>query len=187
MKASNKSRRSPRIPARHNVMLIVDGAEGASTSKEVVTTVHISQHGAHLVARRRLNESSKGKVAHLSTCRQAAFRIAWQAASTSQPGYHDIGIEFEGLTDFWGTTYEEAKSTERSTQPTPSEDVARASNAATSTAEVLDLLRTVPSSPEGRDITDALWCGLVAQLEERRVITRAELIASLREIGLAIQ
>ena len=99
MTASKKNRRSARIAAKHNIMLMVDSAEGKQPSKEVVTTLHISKHGAHLVGRRPLQQDLKGRVAHLSTCKQAPFRIAWQAPSRTQPGYHEMGIEFEDLSD----------------------------------------------------------------------------------------
>ena len=188
MKAGNKSRRSPRIPARHNIMLMVNGAEGETASREVVTTVHISRHGAHLIGRRRLDENTKGKVAHLGTCRQAAFRIAWQTPSTLQPGYHEMGIEFEDLSDFWEASFEDAKPVETAASPQGTRESSSTTTDAPdlSNAEVLELLRSVPATREGYEITDALWCGLVEQLEERRVITRSELIASLRRVAQQI-
>ena len=188
MKTGNKSRRSPRIPARHNMMLMVDGNAGETVSKEVVTTVLISRHGAHLVSRRPLDENTKGKVAHLGTCKQATFRIAWQTPSRSQPGYHEMGIEFEDLSDFWGASFGEVKPVEVATSAEPErESPIRTSSAADlSGTEVLELLKIASSNAEGREITDAIWCGLVEQLEERRLITRGELIASLRRVGLQI-
>lgn len=192
-----KDRRSKRVAAKHNIMLMVETGQDKPPSKEVVTTMHISQHGAHLLGRRPLLENSKGRVAHLSTCKQAPFRIAWQAPSRTRPGYHEMGIEFEEPLDFWGTNFEpgtspasvegvlqESGALEMPAAPKPRQSSASADKAASGT--ILEQLRTIPSSAEGREITDAIWCGLIEQLEERRVISRAELIASLRKVGLQL-
>lgn len=191
MKASSRNRRGPRIAARHNIMLMVEGPPGERPAKEVVTTLHISRHGAHLVGRRALQENSKGRVAHLGTCKQAPFRIAWQAPSKQQPGFHEMGIEFEEPADFWGASFEAASAPAGATEPIPAEgpalsDSTSQQSSGSSCGALLEQLRQVPSSAEGREVTDALWCGLVEQLEERRVITRGELIASLRKVGLQI-
>jgi hypothetical protein len=161
-------------------------------SKEVVTTLHISKHGAHLLGRRALQQDLKGRVAHLSTCKQAPFRIVWHAPSRKQPGFHEMGIEFEELSDFWGASFETQDTLAITQSPEPKESPAVAGEPATAKVDestcgtILDQLRRIPSNPEGREITDAIWCGLVEQLEERRVITRGELIASLRKVGLQL-
>jgi hypothetical protein len=192
MKTENKNRRSARIPAKHNIMLMVEGAEGQSLAKEVVTTVRISRHGAQLLGRNPLRENSTGKVAHLSTCRQAPFRIAWQAPSTEKPGFHEIGIEFEDLSDFWGGTFPGSDPAQPAmANPSINSQLASAEPLAAaasrlSSSDILQQLRTIPASKEGREITDAIWCGLIEQLEERRVISRNELISSLRKVGLQL-
>jgi hypothetical protein len=197
MTATEKNRRSARIAAKHNLMLMLEAEEGKRPSKEVVTTLHISKHGAHLLGRKPLLQNVKGRLAHLSTCKQAPFRIAWQSPSRTQPGYHEMGIEFEEPLDFWGTTFEpvavaalpEIKPAELSGLEIPSEPQSRRSATSAevdSCGRMLELLRNIPSSADGRETTDAMWCGLVEQLEERRVITRSELIASLRKVGLQL-
>ena len=204
MKSEIKNRRSKRIPARHNIMLAVEGKDDSGKATEVVTTMLISRHGAQLIGRRPMDENTKGKVTHLSTCRQAPFRIVWQTPSSTKPGYHETGIEFEESTDFWGTNFEEMRiqnSMDTAARPAAgtavektidqpveqaAESAAAASRDGASSSEVLEQLRTIPSSSDGREITDAIWCGLIEHLEERRVISRTELIASLRKVGLQL-
>lgn len=196
MTKSEKNRRSARIAAKHNLMLMLDADKDKQSSKEIVTTLHISKHGAHLLGRRQLLENVTGRLAHLSTCKQAPFRIAWQAPSRAQPGFHEMGIEFEQLADFWGATFEADAAIKAEDAPsvtsTPEEPETSPREKSSSTREagdcgtILDLLRTISPGAEGRETTDALWCGLIEQLEERRVISRSELIASLRKVGLQL-
>lgn len=192
MKDTNKNRRSPRIAARHNIMLMVEAQPDGQPSKEVVTTMHISRHGAHLIGRRAISENSRGRLAHLTTCKQAPFRIAWQAPSKARPGFHEMGIEFEEMSDFWGASFaasdksSPAASAEAEGPSVPKTNSSASGNEETARGAILDQLRAVPPGPDGREITDAIWCGLVEQLEERRVISRGELIASLRKVGLQL-
>ncbi len=184
MKASNKNRRSERIPARHNLMLVVEDHTGGTAAKEIVSTVHISRHGAHLRSRRPLDGSSKGNVMNLSSCRQTPFRIAWHLPSDSHPGYHESGIEFVESIDFWGRDFSGHRQGAASAEDVMGTRTGGLENSsAANPRELLDQLLQAGDTPKGHELTAALWCGLIKQLEERRVFTRTDLISALKKLS----
>lgn len=177
MKAANKKRRSERVPAAHRLMLIVQGPSGAAILKDIVTTVEISRHGTLVRGRQPLEPDWTGTLIKLSSCRQIPFRVAYQGAAPGHPGYFDAGLEILTATDFWGRSFSHF-----AVQPDASDVLIE--NARVSPAELLEELRKA-SAPEGEKMLEALWCGLVEQLEERRVFTRTELVSTLRQLALS--
>ena len=175
MKATNKKRRSERVAATHRLMLIVQGPSGAAILKEIVTTLEISRHGALIRGRQPLQPGWTGSLLHLSSCRQVPFRVAYQVQAASSPVFFDTGLEILAPTDFWGRAFSNSRA------PSDACDILL-QNSAVSPAELLEELRKASPDPGGR-LLEALWCGLVEQLEERRVFTRTELAATLRKLG----
>ena len=178
MKKSSKKRRSERLPAAVRLLLTIQGPSGAAVLKEVITTVEVSQYGARLRGRRPMEVGLQGVLIQLSSGRQTPFRVAWQIPSPDHPAYLDTGVELMPNLDFWGRTFSSAP------EPPPMEVVLE--DATVSPAELLQALS--PKSPEPGDakagqLLETVWCGLVEQLEERNVFTRAELVASIRRIA----
>ena len=88
------------------------------------------------------------------------------------------GLEVANAFGFWGIRFSNPEP-----EP-PAADIAV--EAPIVTPE--DLLEELGESPqlqslEGQRVLEAVWCGLVEQLEERKVFTRAELVASIRKIA----
>jgi hypothetical protein len=113
----------------------------------------------------------------LASGRQAPFRIAWQAKTSPEGPYLESGIEILASFNFWGRAFSdpdhEPTTTEISIEDTalsPEEFLQELGKAAAFDTEV-----------NGRFLVTA-WCGLVEQLEERKVVTRSELAASIRTI-----
>lgn len=179
MNATNKKRRSERVLAAHRLMLIVQGPSGAAILKEIATTVDISRHGALVRGRQILQPDWTGTLIHLSSCRQVPFRVAYQVAPPSMPGYFDTGVEILATDDFWGRSFSNF-----AVLPETPDIVIE--NAAVSPAELLEELRKASEVPAGEKMLETLWCGLVEQLEERRVFTRTELVATLRKLASAV-
>ena len=178
MKKSSKKRRSDRQPAAVRLLLTILGPSGAAVLKEVITTVEVSQYGARLRGRRPMEVGWQGVLIQLSSGRQAPFRVAWQIPVPDHPGYLDTGVELMPNLDFWGRRFSPVP------EPAPMEIVLE--DATVSPAELLQALS--PKSPEPGDaqaeqLLETVWCGLVEQLEERNVFTRAELVASIRKIA----
>ena len=178
MKKSSKKRRSDRLPAAVRLLLTILGPSGAAVLKEVITTVEVSQFGARLRGRRPMEVGWQGMLIQLSSGRQAPFRVAYQIPSPDDPAYLDTGVELMPSLDFWGRKFSSAP------EPAPMEVVLE--DATISPAELLQALS--PKSPESPgtqsvQLLETVWCGLVEQLEERNVFTRAEMVASLRKIA----
>ena len=179
MRTSRKDRRSERVPVTHRLLLTILGPSGAVILKEIVTTVEISQHGARLRGRRTLESNWKGVVVQLSSGLQAPCRIVWQAKSASEPAFLETGVEILAPYNFWGRSFSNPDA-----EPEPAEIVIEDASV---TPEVLlrELGEASDSQSQGdMQVLETVWCGLVEQLEERNLFTRAELIAAIRKIGL---
>jgi len=188
MKLSRKDRRSKRIPAEHRLLLTILNANGLEIAKEIVTTVEVSLHGARVRGIRTFRPDSQGVLTQLSSGQQAPVRIAWQAKTASKTAsdakYLDTGVEFLSAFDFWGATFSEPAAA-----PSPAESAGAASAAAAAPPPIspqglLDELENAsqPSGDRRARALEAAWCSVIEQLEERRVFSREELLASLRTI-----
>jgi hypothetical protein len=186
MKPSRKDRRSKRVPAAQRLLLTILGPTGSEIAKEIVTTVEVSVHGARLRGIRTFRADSQGVLTQLGSGQQIPFRVAWQAKVPSNPNFLDTGVELLAGFDFWGVAFSEPTAA-----PAPAAAAAPAAAPAPiekppiSPQEVLDELeRTSQATADQRARTlEAAWCNLIEQLEERKVFSRAELLASLRNIG----
>jgi hypothetical protein len=184
MKTTQKKRRSKRVSAAHRLMLKILGADGGDVVKEVVTTVELSRHGARLRGRRALTLDARGLLVQLRSGEQIPFRVAWQIKAPAGQGYLDTGVEFLEDSDFWKQTFSREE-----TAPAAAEEAATPLRKLPPEKLLPEkLLEDLLQSPAFQDresglFLEGVWCGLVEQLEERHVFTRAELVASLRAIG----
>ncbi len=179
MRTSRKDRRSERVPVTHRLLLTILGPSGAVILKEIVTTVEISQHGARLKGRRTLESNWKGVLVQLGSGQQSPCRVVWQTKSTSEPASLETGVEILASHNFWRRGFSNPDA-----EPEPAEIVIEDASV---TPEVLlrKLAEASDSQAQGdMQVLEAVWCGLVEQLEERNIFTRAELIAAIRKIGL---
>lgn len=184
MTGSSERRRSERIPAAHKMMLVVADAD-ITVSKEVVTTVLISKYGAQVRGRRAIDPAAAGRVMNLGSCREAKCRVAWHLPSTSHPGFFDTGLEFLDNEDFWGCKFSEYHPVMTATQAKLEKpSVSSATPSELTPRKLLEHLRMAGSSPNANDLNEALWCGLVEQLEQRRVFTRNEMVSTLKRLGV---
>ena len=175
MRTSRKDRRSERVTAAHRLMLTVLGESGGEILKEIITTIEISQHGTRIKGRRTLQPNWRGNLIQLSSGRQTPFRVVWQVKSPSDPLYLEAGLEILATTSFWGRSFANPDA-----DPEAPEIVIE--NVALSPQELLRELRKISPAPGSPRVLEAAWCGLVEQLEERKVFTRTELVASLRKL-----
>lgn len=183
MKPSRKDRRSKRIPETHRLLLTILGPTGLEVSKEIVTTIEVSLHGARVRGIRTFRPDSQGVLTQLSSGLQAPVRIAWQAKAASNPKFLDTGVEFLSAFDFWGTTFPELAA---APAPVASPLPAPVGRPPVSPLALLEELGNTcqPANDGQRARTlEAAWCGLIDQLEERKVFSRDELLASLRTIS----
>ncbi|MBI3934650.1 MAG: hypothetical protein HY316_08135 [Acidobacteria bacterium] len=178
MKGTRKDRRSRRIPATHRLLLTILGPTGSEIAKEIVSTVELSQHGARVRGRRLLRPESEGMLTQLSSGRQARIRIAWQQKSAGNHGFLDSGVELLSGFDYWGISFAE---------PAAAPASPASSNGANplTPQELLQNLKEQNSGHAGAETLQTVWCALMEQLEERKVISRDELIASVRSIALS--
>jgi hypothetical protein len=193
---SAKQRRSKRASAKNSLMLTIHGPEGEEVVKEIVTTIELSLHGARVRGLRTLQPGWRGVLVELRSLRQAPFQVAWQTKAAAGKGYLDTGVELLEELDFWKEMFSNA-----STEQVPGGAVEKN---ALSPEELLQemvqwpVFQSQPGSPtnaasvgvepgveESREFLHAVWCALVEQLEERKVFTRAELVAGLRKIAQA--
>ena len=179
MKPSRKDRRSKRIPETHRLLLSILGPTGLEISKEIVTTVEVSLHGARVRGIRTFRPDSQGVLTQLSSGQAAPVRIAWQAKAASNPKFLDTGVEFLSAFDFWGMAFSEPAA---SSAP----GAAPADRPLVTPQALLEELEKTSQSPDDAQrarTLEAAWCGLIEQLEERKVFSRDELLASLRTIS----
>ena len=173
MKGTRKDRRSKRVSASHRLLLTPLSPGGKEQAKEIVSTVELSQHGAHIRGRRHLLPDSEAVLTQLSSGRQARVRIAWQEKSTTHQGLFDAGVEVLSGFDFWGVSFaEEAMpaKTEEAPAPVPS------------LRDILDELVKQSEDDPGTRIMETVWCGLVDHLEARDLIKREDLVQSIRAV-----
>lgn len=173
MKGSRKDRRSKRVAAAHRVLLTVLNANGAEIAKEIVSTVEVSQYGARVRGRRIMRPESEGVLTRLSSGRQARIRIAWQQKDSSHSGYLDTGVELLSGFDYWGISFAE---------PEAAPANGSGSNMPATAQQLLEELKSAASGDAGSAMLEALWCGLIEQLEARKVLSREELVSSIRGI-----
>jgi hypothetical protein len=144
--------------------------------KEIVTAVELSQHGARVRGYRTVNSDAQGLLTQLSSGRQAPIRVAWQRRAQEDPNFLDTGVELLSGFDFWGITF-----TDPATHPARSSEPGKR---AVSPRELLEeLQKLLPSANHRAQVLESIWCGLIEQLEARRVITREDMVVALR--GLA--
>jgi hypothetical protein len=178
MKPSVKDRRSKRTPETHRLLLTILGPTGLEISKEIVTTIEVSLHGARVRGIRTFRPDSQGVLTQLSSGLQAPVRIAWQAKAESNSKSLDTGVEFLSAFDFWGMTFSEPAAA-------PASGVAHVNLPPASPHALLEELEKMSPSADNQRVRalEAAWCGLIDQLEERKVFSRDELLASLRTIS----
>ena len=176
MKGTKRDRRSRRVPASHRLMLTVYGADGSEMVREIVSTVELSQFGARVRGRQQAPPESRGILTQLSSGRRAHVRVAWQEAAAGAPGFVDTGVEVVSGPDYWGISFAEP-------EPVPVE--AAAPPTPLTAQELLDELNGKAARDGALGVLETIWCGLVEQLEARKVITREELITAVRSVASA--
>lgn len=178
MRTSRKDRRSERVPATHRLMLGILGPSGAEFLKEIVTTVEVSQHGALIHGHRTFQTNWRGTLLQLSSGRQVPFRVVWQIKPPTGGEYLETGVEILADFNFWGLAFSNPDA-----EPVPA--TITIENDAVSPEELLQALRkwSAFQPPEAGRLLETIWCGLVQQLEEHNVFTRAELVSTLRKIS----
>jgi hypothetical protein len=176
---SRKDRRSKRIPASQRLLLTILGPTGLEVSKEIVTTVEVSLHGARVRGIRTFRPDSQGVLTQLSSGQAAPVRIAWQTRAASNQNLLDTGVEFLSAFDFWGMAFSEPPAPGAA----PPEKVDRPPINPKELLEELDKASESADHAQRARTLEVAWCGLIDQLEERNVLSRDELLASLRSIS----
>ena len=77
--------------------------------------------------------------------------------------------------DFWGIAF-----TDPAAQPAPSSGPAK--KAARPQELLEELQKLLPSGGQQEQMLESIWCGLIEQLEARRVIAREDLVSALRSL-----
>ena len=119
----------------------------------------------------------RGVLLDLHSMRKAPFRVAWQEQASAGKAYIDSGVEFVSDTDFWGEAFPAPKAI----PPKERETVVNPLSPRELLQEAFQASAFQP--PEHGRFLEQVWCGLVEQLEEGGIFTRAELVAYLRKIG----
>ena len=167
-----------RIPVFQRLQLTILGPQKQVVLKEIVTTIDVSENGARVKGQRTLQQNWRGTLLHLSSGRQIPCRVLWQARRSTEGEFWETGLEVVDTFGFWGVRFSNPEP-----EP-PAADIAVEEPIVTPEA----LLEGLGESPqlqslEGQRVLEAVWCGLVEQLEERKVFTRAELVASIHKIA----
>ena len=176
---SGRDHPTERVLATHRLLLTIGGSSKIVIVKEIVHTIDVSRNGARLKGRRTLKPNWRGSLHLLSSGRQAAFRVLWQSKPSPEHEFLETGIELERASgNFWGIPFSDPMP-----EPPPAEIAIE--DAAVAPGELLEELQELSQlqSQNGERILEAVWCGLVEHLEERKVLTRTELVASLRKIA----
>ena len=176
MKGTRKDRRSKRIPAAHRLLLSIQGPAGMEISKEIVSTVELSQFGARIRGRRSLRPGAEGMLTQLRSGRQARIRIAWQERLGDSAEFFDTGLELLSGFDYWGISFADPAPGEV-TQEAPSTSDPLTAHA------LLEEFRNAARIGAGELPLEVLWCGLIEQLEAKQLLERNDLVAAIR--GLA--
>ena len=173
MKANVKNRRSSRVPGSHRLLFTIINSSGAEIMKEIVTAVELSQYGARVRGYRTVSADAQGLLTQLSSGRQAPIRVAWQRRADADPNFLDTGVELLSGFDFWGIVFADP-----ALQPAPFSGPAKK---AVRPQELLEeMKKLLPSDNPQSQILESIWCGLIEQLEARRVIAREDLVSALR-------
>jgi len=177
MSGSKKNRRSNRVPVSDKLILTITGDGDSELLKEIITTLEISKNGARIRGRRTLHPDWKGAFVQLSSGRRAPVRIVWQRKPSPGAEYLESGVEILSDYDFWGRTF--------TTGDMDEEPAVVIENSPLSPEQLLQLFSEAAGvkAEQSAKLLEVFWCGLVEQLEERKVITREELAASIRKIA----
>ena len=176
MKGTHKDRRSKRVPATHRLLLTILGPNGAEITKEIVSTVELSQYGARVRGRRIFRSESEGVLTRLSSGRQARIRVAWQQKLDTPPGFFDTGVELLSGFDYWGIPFSEPAAA-------PANSAGSGGAEPRSAPELLEGLIKQAAGDGHSQVLEAAWCGLIEQLEASKVLTREELVSTIRSIA----
>ena len=103
---SAKRRRSKRVSKSERVLLsITDPTE----IQDVVVTLEVSQHGAKVLARRKLQANSRGTATFIAGGKQVPCRVAWQRPPGAE-GRMETGLEiYPTGANFWGDFHDGTK------------------------------------------------------------------------------
>jgi len=178
MRNTKKDRRSERVLSSHRLVLTILGPTGAEVLKEIIMTVDISKHGVRARGRRTLQPNWKGTLVQLNSGRQVPCRVTWQVKPTAEADYRETGIEIQANFDFWGRSF-------TSGDLEWLEAPVLIKSATVPPEKLLQALRNSAAfqGSSNGELLEAVWCGLVEQMEERRVFTRAELVAAIQKIS----
>ncbi len=176
MKANVKNRRSNRVPGSHRLLLTILSPSGTEAMKEVVTAVELSQYGARVRGYRTISADAQGLLTQLNSGRQASIRVAWQRRADADPNFLDTGVELLSGFDFWGIAFADP-----AVQSAPSAGPAKKVERPQELLE--ELQKLLASGNHQAQVLESIWCGLIEQLEARRVIAREDLVSAIRSLG----
>ena len=176
MRTSKKDRRSERIPALYRLILSIPIPPGGTeVLKEMITTVEVSQHGARIRGRNTLQQGWQGFLVLLNSGIQTPCRVVWQVKPSPKADFFETGVEIQAKFNFWGRVFSHGD-----------EESAKIAVVIEDTSippeEFLQALRKSSAfqAEQSGKLLESVWGGLVEQLEERKIFTRAELAASIR-------
>jgi hypothetical protein len=159
------------------MLLTILGPSGSEFAKEIVSTVELSRFGARLRGRRSFRPDAEGLLTLLRSGRQARVRVVWQSKAADSSGYMDTGVEILSGFDYWGASFEEAEPAASAAPETA------AGSAEASALAIQDVLTELAGRGPNERNLETLWSVLIENLESRKVITREDLIAAIRNIA----
>jgi len=176
MKGTRKERRSRRIPATHRLLLTILGPTGGEISREIVTTVELSQYGARVRGRRRLRPDAEGMLTQLRSGRQARVRVAWQLHAEQGAEFLETGLEVLSGFDYWDICFAD---------PVSDSAAVTASNGSDPSGllALLEELKHTTGGDAASRRLEVLWCVLIEQLEANKVLKRDDLLAAIRSVA----
>jgi len=95
---SAKRRRSRRINKSERVLLNLTTPVAI---QDIAVTIEVSEHGAKVLARRKMTPGARGTATFIAGGREVPCRIVWQRAAGTE-GRMETGIEIFSNTNFWG-------------------------------------------------------------------------------------
>ena len=165
---ARKPRRTSRLALAISVEITGKDGDGAEFS-EKATTQLVSKHGALVLLKHRLAEDSPVELYVPNLQRQQGCRVAWVGGQAEESGKYETGLEFVGAENFWEIQF-------------PSGDwvIPKQAPLAGSSPGLFPLESYLGANdPEVlRDMLSAL----VSLLEEKGVLSRAELSDMLRRM-----
>ena len=148
-------------------------ASGAEILEKVSTKI-VSKHGALLILDHRMLVGSEISLRVPQAKRQMQCKVAWVGAPFGENGPYETGIDLEAGDNFWGVQF-------------PPDDWEAP---APPRVPMVGALSAQPMPPEltGKDDQHVYTIGavqraLIAVLEEKGVISRAELAEMLKRLG----